>query len=44
MNEYVKSKPKLKVVYDPNYSPIEYYDEKTKQFKGINADLLEFLL
>lgn len=43
MTEYVKSRPKLRLVYNPNYSPIEYYDEKTKQFKGINADLLEII-
>ena len=43
MNEYLKNKPKLRVVYDPDYAPLEYYDKKTKKFKGINADLLEII-
>ena len=42
-NQFVKSHPKLKVVYDPDYSPVAYYDDETEKFKGINADIFQLI-
>lgn len=37
--EYIASAPALKVVYDPSWEPIEYYNEKSGEYDGISADL-----
>jgi diguanylate cyclase (GGDEF)-like protein len=41
--EYIKNSGVLKVVYDPAWAPLEYFDEDSGTFKGINADLLELI-
>lgn len=38
--EYIASTPKLRVVCDPDWAPIEYYDKKSKIYKGITIDIL----
>ena len=37
--EYIKNVGTLKTVYDPAWAPIEYYNEGTGKFSGINADI-----
>ncbi len=41
--EYIKNAGILKVVYDPVWAPIEYYDEETGKFSGINADIFQLI-
>ena len=41
--EYIKRIGALKTVYDPAWEPIEYYDEKTGEFSGINADIFKLI-
>lgn len=41
--EYIKNSGVLKVVYDPAWAPLEYFDEDSGTFKGINADLFEMI-
>ncbi|WP_042351123.1 EAL domain-containing protein [Bacillus massiliigorillae] len=40
-NEYVSTQPKLRVVYDPDYAPVGYYDDETDTYKGISADIMK---
>lgn len=39
--EYIRSNPKVTVVYDPMWAPIEYYDETTDSYCGISHGILE---
>lgn len=41
--EYIKNAGALKTVYDPAWAPIEYYDEESGKFSGINADIFELI-
>lgn len=42
-NDYISSHPKLRVVYDPDYAPVGYYDNKTKTYQGISRDVMELI-
>ncbi|MDD3569723.1 MAG: transporter substrate-binding domain-containing protein [Lachnospiraceae bacterium] len=39
--EYIRSNPKITVVYDPMYAPIEYYNQKTGEYCGISQGILQ---
>lgn len=39
--EFIRSAPPIKVGYDVNWSPIEYYDKAKGEPKGITIDILE---
>lgn len=41
--EFIRNAKPLKAVYDPLWAPIEYYDEETGQFSGINADIFKLI-
>ena len=41
--KFIKNAGVLKVVYDPVRAPIEYYDEETNKFSGINADIFKLI-
>ncbi len=41
--EYIKQKGSVKVSYDQGWQPIEYYDEKTGDIKGVTKDLFDLL-
>lgn len=41
--KYIKEKGIVKVSYDQGWQPIEYYDEKTGDIKGVTKDLFELL-
>lgn len=41
--EYINSQPYIKVSYDPNWRPIEYYDEDEKRFMGIAEDVFDMI-
>lgn len=40
---YIKDHNKLRVVYDPDYSPVGYYDKKQKAYRGISADVMKLI-
>ncbi len=40
---YIKKKGTVKVAYDQGWQPIEYYDEKTGDIKGVTKDLFDLL-
>ncbi|MEH6943762.1 EAL domain-containing protein [Bacillus sp. JJ722] len=42
-HDYISSHPKLRVVYDPDYAPIGYYDKKTKKYRGISAEVMKLI-
>lgn len=39
--EYIISNPEITVVYNPQWAPIEYYNEETDSFGGISHGILE---
>ncbi|MGE4215005.1 MAG: transporter substrate-binding domain-containing protein [Anaerotignaceae bacterium] len=39
--EYIRSNPKITVVYDPKWAPIEYYNEETDSYCGISHGIIE---
>jgi hypothetical protein len=41
--EYIKNAGILKVVYDPVWAPIEYYDEETGKFLRDQADIFQLI-
>ena len=41
--EFIKNAAPLKTVYDPKWAPIEYYDVKSGNFSGINADIFKLI-
>jgi diguanylate cyclase (GGDEF)-like protein len=41
--KYIKEKDTVKVSYDQGWQPIEYYDEKTGDIKGVTKDLFDML-
>lgn len=41
--EYIKNAGVLKAVYDPSWAPIEYNDDNTGSFSGINADIFRLI-
>lgn len=41
--KYIKEKGAVKVSYDKGWQPIEYYDEKTGDIKGVTKDLFGLL-
>lgn len=41
--DFINSSPELKVVYDPDWAPIEYYDTKNQKYSGISADILQLI-
>lgn len=41
--EFIKSQPKLKVAYDPNWQPVAYDDEEDGRVKGIAVDFLQIV-
>lgn len=41
--EFIKNAGPLKTVYDPAWAPIEYYDEETGTFSGINSDIFKMI-
>ncbi len=41
--EYIASEPVLRVVYDPSWEPIEYYNEKSGEYDGISAELFALI-
>ncbi len=41
--DFIKNAGALKTVYDPAWAPIEYYDEKSGKFSGINADIFDMI-
>ena len=41
--KYIKDKGTVKVSYDQGWQPIEYYDEKTGDIKGVTKDLFDML-
>ena len=41
--KWLSSKPNLNFAVDPKWQPIEYINEKTKIYEGMNADLLHLI-
>ena len=41
--DFINSSPEFKVVYDPYWAPIEYYDTNNKKYSGISADVLQLI-
>lgn len=41
--EYIRSNPTIRVAYDPNWRPIEYYDETTRKYSGIAESVLSLV-
>ena len=39
--QYIISNPKITVVYDPKWPPIEYYNKATDSYSGISRGILE---
>ena len=40
---FIKANPKLTMVYDSEWSPVEYYDKESNSFKGISSDLMSII-
>lgn len=40
---FIKANPKLTMVYDSEWSPVEYYDVESNSFKGISSDLMSII-
>lgn len=40
---FIKANPKLAMVYDSEWSPVEYYDTESNSFKGISSDLMSII-
>lgn len=40
---YIESKKQVRVVFDPNWRPIEYYDAIDKKYMGISAEILDLV-
>lgn len=40
---FIKANPKLTMVYDSEWSPVEYYDMVSNSFKGISSDLMSVI-
>ncbi|MCC0684528.1 transporter substrate-binding domain-containing protein [Clostridioides sp. ZZV15-6383] len=40
---FIKANPKLTMVYDLDWSPVEYYDKESNSFKGISSDLMSII-
>lgn len=41
--DYINSKKDVICIYDPSWAPLEYYDEKTGEIKGINPDIFKLI-
>ncbi len=40
---FIKANPKLTMVYDSEWSPVEYYDKESNSFKGISSNLMSII-
>lgn len=41
--EFIKNNKKITAVYDPQWYPIEYYDEKTETFSGTTSSIFKLI-
>lgn len=41
--DYINTNPEIYILYDENWSPMEYYDEKDDEFKGINPSIISYI-
>jgi len=41
--KFIREAKPLRAVYDPAWAPIEYYDEKTGAYSGINSDIFQLI-
>lgn len=41
--KYIEQAKTIVVSYDPAFAPLSYQDEKTGEFKGVTADIFEFI-
>ena len=41
--EFIQSNPKVYILYDVNWPPIEFYDQKEKIFKGVSPSIINLI-
>lgn len=41
--EFIESNPEVYILYDVNWPPIEFYDEKEKIFKGVSPSIIKLI-